>query len=90
MIFGTKRVRIDVAYSRICTGISAAWTKNSLFVLLVAVCVLDPRAIGQETFSAQLEEQVAEGVEALRAGHLDSAEKVFTAAVEQGVKHALI
>ena len=89
-MFGANQVRIDVAHSRVCTGISAAWPKNSFLVLLVAVYVLPTRAIVQETFSPQLEAQIAEGVEALRAGRLDSAEKVFTAAVQQGVKHPLI
>src|SRR5215472_10247319 len=81
---------IDVPGSRACTGISAPCPRNPFLFLLVVLCVLRPDAPAQETFPPQLAKQIASGVEALRAGNLDAAEKVFSAAIQQGVKHPLI
>jgi tetratricopeptide (TPR) repeat protein len=44
----------------------------------------------QESLSPQLEARIAGGVEALKSGDLDTAEKVFSEALRQGVKHPLI
>jgi len=48
------------------------------------------RCAAQETPSPSLEAQVAPGIEALKSGDLDSAEKVFSSALRQGIKHPLV
>jgi len=47
-------------------------------------------AIAQENLSPALETKIAAAVQALKSGDLDSAEKAFTAALQQGIKHPLI
>jgi Flp pilus assembly protein TadD len=44
----------------------------------------------QESLPPQLEQRIATGVEALKSGDLDTAEKIFDAALRQGVKHPLV
>jgi len=48
------------------------------------------RCAAQETPPPSLEAQVAPGIEALKSGDLDSAEKVFSSALRQGIKHPLV
>jgi len=48
------------------------------------------RCAAQETPPPSLEGQVAAGIEALKSGDLDSAEKVFSSALRQGIKHPLV
>jgi len=48
------------------------------------------RCAAQETPSPSLEIQVAPGIEALKSGDLDSAEKVFSNALRHGIKHPLV
>jgi tetratricopeptide (TPR) repeat protein len=44
----------------------------------------------QETLSPAAQERLAEGVEELKAGNLEAAERVFSEALRQGVKHTLV
>lgn len=61
-------------------------TRSVLFVLLI----LTVTVFAQERLPPQLEQQIATGVEALKSGDLDTAQKIFSAALEQGVKHPLV
>jgi Tfp pilus assembly protein PilF len=47
-------------------------------------------SLAQEDLSPQLETKLAAGVQSLRSGDLDSAEKVFSDALRQGIKHPLV
>src|SRR5947208_16390786 len=55
----------------------------SLFLIYASLCA------GQNSTIAG-QEQLAKGIAALRAGDLDSAEKIFTLALRQGVKLPLV
>src|SRR5438093_5779147 len=61
-------------------------SKTFLLLFLAAAT----RCAAQETPSPSLEAQVAPGIEALKSGDLDSAEKVFSSALRQGIKHPLV
>ena len=58
--------------------------------VLFLVLILTGTAFAQESLPLQLEQQIATGVEALKSGDRDSAEKIFSAALQQGVKHPLV
>ncbi len=61
---------------------------GKIFLLLfVAVAT---QCSAQEIPPPSLEIQVAPGIEALKSGDLDTAEKVFSSALRQGVKHPLV
>ncbi len=47
-------------------------------------------ALAQESLPASFETKIAAGVDALKSGDLDSAEQVFSDALQQGIKHPLI
>jgi tetratricopeptide (TPR) repeat protein len=47
-------------------------------------------ALAQENLPAALEAKIAAGVQALKAGDLNSADEVFSDALRQGIKHPLI
>jgi tetratricopeptide (TPR) repeat protein len=47
-------------------------------------------APAQENLSPQLETKLAPGVQSLKSGDLDSAERVFSDALRQGIKHPLV
>jgi tetratricopeptide (TPR) repeat protein len=57
-----------------------------LFLLLI----LTPATFAQESLPPQLEQRIATGVEALKSGDLDTAQQIFSAALQQGVKHPLV
>jgi tetratricopeptide (TPR) repeat protein len=48
------------------------------------------RALAQDNLSPQLQTKLAAGVQSLKSGELDSAEKVFSDALGQGIKHPLV
>jgi len=60
---------------------------KTFLLLFLAVAT---RCAAQETPSPSLEIQVAPGIAALKSGDLDSAEKVFSSALRQGIKHPLV
>jgi len=60
---------------------------KTLLLLFLAAAT---RCAAQETPPPSLEAQVAPGIEALKSGDLDSAEKVFSSALRQGIKHPLV
>src|SRR5205823_6327363 len=66
------------------------WSYLHSKALLLLFLVAATRCAAQETPSPSLEAQVAPGIEALKSGDLDSAEKVFSSALRQGVKHPLV
>src|SRR5579859_1476919 len=70
---------------KISLGINRTWILAALvpFFIYAGLCA------GQNATSPD-QEQLAKGIAALRAGDLDSAEKVFTQALNQGVKIPLI
>jgi tetratricopeptide (TPR) repeat protein len=57
---------------------------SSLFLLL------HPLTLSQEKLPPLVENQMAAGVQALKSGDLDTAEKVFSDALRHGVKHPLV
>ena len=59
-----------------------------VFLLLVSGCIRE--AAAQERVPAPYESKLAAGVAALKSGDLDSAEKIFTEALRNGVRHPLI
>jgi len=62
--------------------------RSGSFLLLFFGTAAGSRA--QENLSPQLETKLAAGVQSLRSGDLDSAEKVFSGALRQGIKHPLV
>ncbi len=58
-----------------------------LFLLLFSTATL---SFAQENPRPSLETQVAPGIEALKSGDLDTAEKVFSSALRHGTKHPLV
>jgi tetratricopeptide (TPR) repeat protein len=51
---------------------------------------LNPLTLSQEKLPPSVETQMAAGVQALKSGDLDTAEKVFSDALRHGVKHPLV
>lgn len=51
---------------------------------------LNPPTLSQEKLPPSVETQMAAGVQALKAGDLDTAEKVFSDALRHGIKHPLV
>jgi tetratricopeptide (TPR) repeat protein len=61
--------------------------------LLAAVVLLlgsTGPVFAQQNLPPDIESQLAAGVEALKSGHLDQAEKIFSEAAHKGVKHPLV
>jgi tetratricopeptide (TPR) repeat protein len=52
--------------------------------------LLHPLTLSQEKLPPSVETQMAVGVQALKSGDLDTAEKVFSDALRHGVKHPLV
>src|SRR6476646_550704 len=66
-------------------AMNRAWILAALFSSFIYASL----SAGQNATSIG-EEQLAKGIAALRAGDLDSAEKIFTLALHQGVKSPLV
>jgi tetratricopeptide (TPR) repeat protein len=60
------------------------------WLILFALLILSAAAFAQESLSPQLEPRIAAGIEALKSGDLDTAQKIFSAALQQGVKHPVV
>jgi tetratricopeptide (TPR) repeat protein len=60
------------------------------FAIALLLCSLDSRPFAQESLPPSSETRVAAGVEALKAGDLNSAERILTEALRQGAKHPLV
>jgi len=58
--------------------------------VLFLVLILTAAAFAQPSLPRQLEQQIATGVEALKSGDLDTAQKIFSSVLQQGVKHPLV
>jgi tetratricopeptide (TPR) repeat protein len=61
-----------------------------VFVVIVLVCGLAARSFAQETVPTSEMTRVSEGVEALKSGDLDRAERIFDDALRHGVKQPLV
>ena len=61
-----------------------------VWALAFLTLALNCRALGQEPVPGQVETQIAAGVQALKAGDLDAAERIFTDALRQGTRNALV
>ena len=61
---------------------------GSIFLLLTIFPASS--TFGQENAPSSFESLVAPGIEALKSGDLDAAEKVFSTALRQGIKHPLV
>jgi tetratricopeptide (TPR) repeat protein len=64
-------------------------TTRILAALFLFFCAAIP-ALGQDPLPAEAQTQVAAGVQALKSGDLITAEKIFSEAEHQGLKHPLI
>ena len=62
--------------------------RRKIFLLLLFAAAT--RCSAQETPPPSLEIQVAPGIQALKSGDLETAEKVFSSALHQGIKHPLV
>jgi len=51
---------------------------------------MGPLVLAQQNLPPALEAKIADGVQALKAGNLDNADKLFSEALRQGAKHPLI
>jgi len=60
-----------------------------LSMTLLLSCMLGS-ASAQESLPPSVEAQIAPGIQALKSGDLDTAEKVFSEAQQRGIKHPLI
>ncbi len=69
------------------TGFGAA---GLLWPIALLAMALNCRAFAQEPPPRPIETQIAEGVQALKAGDLDAAERAFTHALRQGTRNALV
>ncbi len=58
-------------------------------VLLLFLCATYP-ALTQQTLSPALEKTLSDGIDALKSGDLEAAEKIFSQALKQGAKHPLV
>jgi tetratricopeptide (TPR) repeat protein len=76
-----SKPRLSVASS---VRIRRAGMISLLFLLL------HPLTLSQEKLPPSVENQMAAGVQALKSGDLDTAEKVFSDALRHGVKHPLV
>lgn len=59
-------------------------------VLLLLLCSAATLSFAQENPLPSLETQVAPGIEALKSGDLDTAERIFSNALRRGAKHPLV
>lgn len=75
-----KLIRSAARHLRVCP--------TTLFFLLFFHAEVP--AAGQESLPPSFEKQLVTGVEALKSGDLASAEKIFSAALQQGIKHPLV
>jgi tetratricopeptide (TPR) repeat protein len=60
-----------------------------VFGIALLLCSFDMIS-GQESAPASADTQIAAGIEALKAGHLDTAEKIFKEALGRGVRKPLV
>jgi tetratricopeptide (TPR) repeat protein len=67
---------------------SLRFLRTSFFLLLAFRAAASTFA--QENPPPSFESQVAPGIEALKSGDLDTAEKIFATALRQGIKHPLV
>jgi len=75
-----KLIRSAARHLRVCL--------TSLFFLLLFHAGISPAA--QESLPPSFEKQLVPGVEALKSGDLATAEKIFSAALQHGIKHPLV
>ena len=68
---------------------SLAMNRAPVLAALALLCIYAGLSAGQDATLAG-QEQLAKGIAELRAGDLDSAEKIFTLALRQGVKSPLV
>jgi len=59
-------------------------------MILIVSLIFTATTLAQESLPPQLERQIATGVEALKSGDLDTAERVFDDALHQDVQHPLV
>ena len=82
-------------------SITGMWSKPRLSVassvrirragmISLLFLLLHPLTLSQEKLPPSVETQMAAGVQALKSGDLDTAEKVFSDALRHGVKHPLV
>lgn len=71
---------------------SMLWSRFllSLRTISLIIFVLGVRALSQISQPSPAEKAIAAGVEALKAGNLDSAEHLFSQALQQGIKHPIV
>ena len=76
---------------QIQTDLCACDTRKAriLAVLFLFCCAAIP-AFGQDPLPAEAQTRIAAGVQALKSGDLSTAEKIFSEAEHQGLKHPLI
>src|SRR5438045_6033817 len=84
-----KLCQLYIAAAERRSKMSLAMNRAPVLAALALLCIYAGMAVGQNaTLTGQ--EQLAKGIAALRAGDLDSAEKVFTLALHQGVRSPLV
>src|SRR5256714_4924109 len=71
------------------SGISSSRIRTVAQVATLLLCVCTA-VVAQENLTPSQEEQIAAGVDALKSGNLDAAEKVFSDALRRGMKHPLV
>ena len=83
----TKMSKISVK-STLPVNLPLKFLRTSVFLLLPSSTAAS--TLAQENPPPSFETQVAPGVEALKSGDLDTAEKIFSSALRQGIKHPLV
>ena len=67
------------------------WEPSQRFLAIALLfCSLTSRVFAQATLPPSIEPQIAAGVQALKAGDLDRAQRIFNDALRQGVRHPLV
>ena len=72
-------------------GLAKPCTRAYALVILTILFFLYARIVtAQDNLSPSLEAQVAPGIAALKSGDLETAERIFSSVLRQGIKHPLV
>jgi Flp pilus assembly protein TadD len=88
-VLGSFDPRSGVFTPRAKSQVFAIACLNMACVLLLLLWATMPAA-AQQTLSPALEKMLSDGIDALKSGDLGTAEKIFSDALQHGVKHPLV
>lgn len=89
-LFYTRAFELECSVEMKLPGKTVKLSKCVAVIGAICLSVAAVSAMAQESLPADLQEQIAAGVAALKSGDLDTAEKIFSDAEPRGIKQPLI